>query len=283
MRDHALTRLAGGFQFLEGLRWHDGHLWASDMLGNQLVRIAPDGSVERLAEVPGRPSGIGFLPDGVPVVVSMVDRKLMRLVDGELLLHADLSALASGDLNDMVMDAAGQAYVGNFGYDLFGGADPALADLHLVQADGTASVAASGLNFPNGCALIDQGRTLVVAETWAGHLTAFDRAADGSLSNRRVHADLAGRTPDGICADAADGLWVGSIVTGEFLRVDRGGEITDRADCAGKRGVACALGGDDGRTLYCATFDGELADIGKAQGRGAIETLRVEIPAPGFA
>jgi sugar lactone lactonase YvrE len=240
-------------------------------------KLSAEGEKEEVCTVPNRPSGLGFLKDGTPLVVSMTDRRIYRVKDG-LEPYADLAHLVAADLNDLMMDPQGRAYVGNFGYDLFGGAAAALADLLLVQPDGSARVVASGLNFPNGSVLIDGGRTLVIAETWGNCLTAFDRASDGRLSNRRIYVNLGDRTPDGICVDREDGIWVSSFVTGEFVRYSAGGELTDRIECSGKRAVSCVLGGLDNRTLYCSTFEGAIEDIHNRKRAGAIETVRVEVP-----
>ncbi len=273
--------LADGFWFLEGPRWRDGKLWLADMWDETVWKIGVDGSRERVISVPGRPSGLGFLPDGTPLVVSMADRRLYQIVDGELIEHADLSALVSGDLNDMVVDASGRAWVGNFGYDLFSGAEAAPAEIVVVEANGAARVVARDLNFPNGTVIKDEGGALVVAESWGGQLTAFDLAADGSLNNRRLYAALGERVPDGICLDQAGGIWVASFATAEFIRVLDGGEITHRVDARGKAAVACQLGGDDGRTLFCLTYDGELNDITAGKRAAAIEVCRVQAAAAG--
>ncbi|AET95122.1 SMP-30/gluconolaconase/LRE domain-containing protein (plasmid) [Burkholderia sp. YI23] len=273
--------LADDFAFLEGPRWYRGALWVSDITGGKLYRVSEDGQRETLCEVAHRSSGIGFLPDGTPVIASMVDRKLMRVIDGRLVLHADLSALAPADLNDLVVDHRGRVYVGNFGYDLFGGTSAAPADLFVVEPDGRARVAASGLDFPNGVVLKDGGNTLVIAESWSNRLTAFVRDGDGALSERRVYADLGERQPDGICIDHEGGIWVPCFNTGEVLRVLDGGVVTDRLSVGGKRAVACQLGGDDGRTLFCCTFDGPPSDLMTGKRLAAIYTTRVAIPGGG--
>ena len=157
---------------------------------------------------------------------------------------------------------------GNFGYDSLGGAPKAPTDLHVVEPDGTVHIAAGGLEFPNGMVIIDEGRTLVVAETWACRLTAFDRDSDGRLSNRRIFADLKTREPDGICADASNAIWAACFNTGEFIRVLDGGEVTDQLRC-GQHAISCAIGGRDGKTLYCSAYDGNFDDmlVGKPLGR----------------
>ncbi|MSR15558.1 MAG: gluconolactonase [Gammaproteobacteria bacterium] len=281
MKEHITQPLADGFVFLEGPRWHEGHLWFSDMWDFKVYKMTAQGARSVVCEVPKRPSGIGFLPDGTPLIVSMADRKLMKLVGKRLSVHSHLEKLAGGDVNDCVTDANGRTYVGNFGYDLFGGATAAPADLILVEANGAARVVATGLDFPNGSVIKDDGKTLVLSESWANRLTAFEIAADGSLSNRRVYANLDNRTPDGICLDAAGAIWVSCFSIGEFIRVLDGGEITDIVRCGDKRAVACQLGGRDGKTLFCLTYAGQLEDLRQKKAAGAVETVRVSVGSGG--
>ena len=182
-----LETLAEGFVFLEGPRWHDGKLWVSDMWGHTIYTLTEAGERTVIAEIPERPSGLNFLPDRTLVVVSMADRKLVK-VDGEGVLsdYADLSSLVSADINDSIADGDGNIYVGNFGFDLMNGADPALANLVLVTPERAIRIAASDMNFPNGTVITGDGKTLICAETFGNVLTAFDRAGDGRLTNRRV-------------------------------------------------------------------------------------------------
>lgn len=282
MKDHQTKVLVDGFVFLEGPRWHEGRLWLSDMWNYVVYRLTVDGHWELVCEVPQRPSGLGFLKDGSLVVASMGDRKLMKMTNSGLIEYTDLSGVARGDVNDLVVDPEDRIYVGNFGYDLFGGGEAALSNLAMVDVDGSIRVVAEELDFPNGVVIKDGGGTLVVAETWSNRLTAFKRAPDGSLSDRRVYADMGERSPDGICIDSEGGIWVSCFNTGEFVRVLEGGTVTDRVFCAGKRAVACQLGGADGRTLFCCTFAGEVEDIHKRKRAGAVETLRVDVPGVGF-
>jgi len=272
------TPLLEGLAFAEAPRWHDGMLWFSDFYTRQVARVGPDGVCETMFEVPGRPSGLGWLPDGRLLVVSMTDRRLLRQDGSRLVTAAELGALAPFDCNDMLVDRHGRAYIGNFGFDLLGKAPPRATGLIMVTPDGEARVAADELLFPNGCVLARGGATLVVAETFGKRLTAFDVAADGSLSGRRVWADLGEASPDGICIDAEGAIWVASPPTSEFLRVREGGEVVERIRVAGQA-IACALGGVDGRTLFMVT--GRLARPEKALAAraGKIETVRVEVPA----
>ena len=268
--------------FPEGPRWRDGRLWLSDMHGGAVLAIGLDGRRETIARVPARPSGLGWLPDGRLLVVSMQDRKLLRLEPGGLVLHADLAPLVTGEPNDMVVDDLGRAYVGNFGFDLHGGGKLAPAALVLVTPDGRARIAAENLMFPNG-AVITQDRTrLIVAETFGARLTAFDILPDGSLAGRRTFAELRGRTPDGIAIDAEDAVWASCFGQDEFVRVRDGGEIAARVDVAGRRAVACALGGPDRRTLLLLTAETSTEDLAQGKSRGKVETLRVEVPGAGI-
>lgn len=248
--DFALALIQDGLAFPESPRWREGALWFSDFYAHEVRRLGPDGRCEVVAMAPGQPSGLGWLPDGRLLVVSMTDRRLLRLDGSTLNLVADLSALAPFHCNDMVVDARGRAYVGNFGFDLHARAAPRATGLILVEPDGRARVVAEDLHFPNGAVITPDGATLIIAESYAGRLSAFDIASDGSLSARRVWARLPERVaPDGICLDAEGAVWLASPVTREVLRVREGGEVTDRVGTPGQA-VACALGGPKGRTLY---------------------------------
>lgn len=281
MQQLTTTRFADGFVFLEGPRWHGGKLWVSDMFGKTVYAIGADGGKEAMATLPNRPSGLNFMPDGSLVIVSMADRKLMRLKDGKLSEYADLSGLLKYDINDSVCAPNGNIYVGTFGYDVFAHEDPKPATLTLVTPDGKIRTVAEDIHFPNGAVIANGGKTLIIAETFVSRISAFDIAADGSLSNRRVFAELAPYTPDGICLDKDGAIWVAAFEQGEFLRVLDGGAITHKIDCGGRRAVACNLGGADGRTLYCLIYDGHLEDIQQGKRNAVIETARVEVAGAG--
>jgi sugar lactone lactonase YvrE len=269
MKEHQATLVADGFVFLEAPRWHDNRLWVSDVFDLKLYNVTEDGERTVVCDVPGRPAGIGFLPDKTPLVVSCAEKKLMKVSEGALSVYADLSNVAAGDLNDLVVDDIGRVYVGNFGYDLFGGAPIEVTEMHVVEPDGSIRVAAGELEFPNGAVIKDRGRTLVVAETWCGKLTAYDRAENGNLSNRRLFADLGDRQPDGICADQHGAIWAGCYNTGEFVRVLEGGEISDRVAFEGNA-VSCTIGGKNGNTLYCCVYLGTCEQLQARERRGAI-------------
>jgi len=186
------TVVLDGLAFPEGPRWHDGRLWFSDQHDKRVVAMSVDGAAETIVEVPQQASGLGWLPDGRLLVVSMLDRKVMRLEsDGSLVVHADLSGLAPGSCNDMVVDARGRAYVGNFGFDMYAGEKPRDTCVIAVEPDGTARVAAEGLAFPNGSTISPDGRQLLVGESVGARISAFDIDQNGALSNHRIWADVA--------------------------------------------------------------------------------------------
>ena len=272
--------LAEGFIFPEGLRWHDGSLWLTDVFDFTVTRIGMNGEKTTvLSGLPPRTNSMGFLPDGSMIVVASVERKLLHFVNGDLNLYADLADWAPGDLNDLAVDDAGRVYIGDFGYDHFAGAEKRETGLLLIDPDRSIRPVASGLEFPNGTAIINDGRTLVVAETWRGLLTAFDRAEDGSLSNKRLFAELPGRNPDGICADAEGAIWVPSFNTAEVFRVLDGGRITHRASMPGGT-ASCVLGGEDGLTLFAGCYAGTDEQCMAGERRGQVHMLSVDVPGP---
>lgn len=281
MKELSTTVFAKDFVFLEGPRWRGDKLWLSDMHDHVVYKIGMDGQREKVVDVPGQPSGIGFLPDGTPLIVSMHDRKLMKLVDGKLELHADLSEICPYEINDMVVDKKGNAYIGNIGFDLFAKEKFKPTNFVLVTPDGEVREVATELGVPNGPVITPDGKTLIVAESWAKKLTAFDIDADGSLSNRRVFADLGDSAPDGICLDAEGAVWVAVFNRDNFIRVLEGGEITHSVKVVDRFPVACTLGGPDGRTLFGLTYQGSIQDIGKNKTASRIEITQVDVPASG--
>jgi len=271
--------LADGLLFPEGPRWHDGRLWFSDMHARRVMTVDHDGNLETIVSVPGSPSGLGWLPDGRLLVVSMTDRRLLRLDEKGLALVADLFDLATYHCNDMVVDNSGRAYIGNFGFEPGRPQDLTPAEIVMVSPDGKASVVAEDLLFPNGMVISPEGNTLIVAETYGHRLTAFDIQADGSLSNRRIWARLDEYYPDGICLDAEGGVWTASPVGhAGALRVTEGGDITHRV-AVESNAYACMLGGDDRRTLFVLTA-GHFDPMKKADAR--IEVVAVETPGAGL-
>jgi sugar lactone lactonase YvrE len=264
-----------GLTFPEGPRWRDGHLYFSDQHDRRVIRMDPSGTAETVVAVPEQPSGLGWLPDGRMLIVSMLDRRVLRLEGGTLVEHADLSELATGECNDMVVDSVGRAYVGNFGFDMYAGEDARDACIVRVDPDGTTSVAADGIAFPNGTVITPDGRTLVVAESYKGRLTAFTVGPEGSLTDRRLFAQLVGAVPDGICLDADGAVWVACPLTGRVLRVADGGEVLDEIKTVGEFAYACMLGGADRRTLYICTAASSDPKETRVQRAGRIEAIDV--------
>jgi sugar lactone lactonase YvrE len=277
--------LLDGLVFPEGPRWHDGKLWFSDIHAYKVMAVDLEGRSEVVASVPQHPSGLGFLPDGHLLVVSVLDRLLLRLDPDGLHTHADLNVLDSVLPNDMVANEDGRAYIGDVAFEISAG-PPRPGNVILVTADGNVRLAAEGLSYPNGMVITPDGKTLIVAETIGRRLTSFDIAPDGSLSGRRPFADLAtgaigGAHPDGICLDAEGAVWASSPPTSEFVRVREGGDITHRIPVPGKWAVACMLGGEDRRTLFLCTAETTLQGLGQGKSVGWIETVRVDVPGAG--
>ncbi len=266
--------------FAEGPRWYQDRLWFSDMHDHKVLAVDLQGNLETIIEVPEQPSGLGWLPDGRLLIVSMLDRKLLVLDDKELAVFSDLKDLATYHCNDMVTDSLGRSYVGNFGFDLFDGSDQVMAELILVALDGNASIVATDMAFPNGTVITPDGKTLVVGESMAGRLSAFDIQDDGSLTNRRIWAQLEKAVPDGICLDDAGGIWVASPVSNEVLRVLEGGEVTDRVKVE-NQAFACMLGGEDGKRLFILTAASSEPEECRQTRSGKIEYIDVEHAATG--
>ena len=284
---HEPTLLVDGLDFGEGPRWHEGRLWYSDFHQHRIYAISADGAREAMVDMGDeRPSGLGWLPDGDLLVVAMLARQVWRVRDGQIGVHADLVDLATWHCNDMVVAADGTAYVGNFGYDIEGGrSNPMSATLAIVRPDGSVFAGPSGLDFPNGSVITPDGSTLIVGETFASRMTAFEILDGGMLGERRVWAETPGILPDGCCLDAAGGIWIADAGRGEVVRVIEGGEVTDRVAMPDlerpQTAYACMLGGGDGRTLHCVTAPGARAEDTVGVGGGAIWTIRVEHPAAG--
>ena len=272
--------LLEGGAFFEGPRWRDDKLWFSDMHARRIMTLDMDGNAAVVADVPNRPSGIGWLPNGQMLVVSMSDRRLLRLEPDGFVEHANMSGVAAHECNDMVLDRQGRAYVGHFGFDHFAHADFSPASIIAVEQDGAVRVVAEDLMFPNGTVITDDDRTLIVGESYGGRLTAFDIEMDGSLSNRRVWAEI-GMAPDGICLDAEGCVWVASPTARAVVRVREGGEIITRIE-VGRKAIACMLGGPGRRTLYVLTSETTQPARACALMTARIEAVSVEAPGTGL-
>jgi len=292
-----LTVVGEGFSFLEGPRWHDGRLWASDFFTRRVLAFDEDGGVETICELPdSMPSGLGWDREGRLLISSMLDRRLLRLEDdGTLAEVADLSGMTGWVTNDMVVDDLGGAYVGNFGWN---DEDPAVRSTNLVRVepDGEVRVAAEDVVFPNGAAISPDGGRLLLAETFAGRISAFDRAPDGTLSNRRTWADFhpggfptttdacasGVPLPDGMALDAEGALWIGNAYGHGAVRVAEGGEVLEVVPVGeDQTAFAVALGGADRRTLYlCAAQPYRVGDPA-ARHVARLLSCRVDVPGAG--
>lgn len=282
--------LVDGIYFGEGPRWRDGRLWFSDFYARAVRSVSLAGDLRTELTLADQPSGLGWLPDGRLLLVSMRQRKLLRReADGSLSEHADLSSVHSFLSNDMVVDPHGRAYVGNFGFDLHREikargdlavlADHPTAAMALVHPDGRVEQAADGLHFPNGTVITPDGKTLIVGETMSGQLTAFDIAEDGRLANRRLWAQTLtdpaqARLPDGICLDADGAVWIANPVAPECVRYAEGGAVLDVVTTS-QPSFACMLGGADGRTLFVMTAPTSDFEQASSSPAGRIEIAEV--------
>jgi len=267
-----------GIDFGEGPRWRDGRLWFSDFYQHTISSIGDDGARRIELEHDGQPSGLGWLPDGRLLFVSMLDRLVMRReLSGDIVTHADLSSIAGGDCNDMVVDRRGNAYVGNFGFDLVGGERPRTTSLALVRPDGAVEEAAHDVMFPNGSVITDDGSTLIVGETFGARYTAYDIGDDARLSSGRLWASVEGMAPDGCTIDAENGIWFSDAAGGQVVHVLEGGEITHQVSTPDNT-YACMLGGADGHTLFALTCNDARPEVADGTATGAIHTMRVDVP-----
>ena len=277
----SLTLFANQLHFAEGPRWHDGSLWCADMHGQRVLRFDHMGGATKIIDVPQHPSGIGWLPDGRMLVVSMDDQQILVFDGDAVRTWADCSHLTSYLCNDMVVDHLGRAYVGNFGFDLHTGQSPAPTNLILIDEEGSPREVANGLRFPNGMVITPDQKTLIVAESFGAQLTAFSISEDGSLSNQRIWAKIPGSSPDGICLDSDGGIWVASPATGTCFRVKEGGQITDELKPIDAP-YACMLGGPEGLTLYILTAPSAVPSVCAENPRGSIVSVDVSFPGAGL-
>ena len=279
--------LIEGLTFTEGPRWHDGRLYFSDFFTHRVLAVDTKGNMETIVETPQQPSGLGWSPDGSMLIVSMNDQKLLSFSNGELSEVADLSQLATHFCNDMVVDKKGNAYVGNFGFDLHAGEPIKPTNLILVRPGEEPCVVAENVFFPNGTVITPDDKTLIVGETFASCLTAFDINEDGNLANRRVWADLRsiedGYTPvpDGICLDAEGAIWVASPSTNDVIRVQEGGALLDKVE-VDRGAFACMLGGENGNTLFISTANDSTEEACLKERSARIEVIDVDVPQAGL-
>ena len=284
--------LVEGIYFGEGPRWRNGRLWFSDFYAHAVKSVSPAGDLRTEFEIDDQPSGLGWMPDGSMLIVGMTKRQVLRrTADGKVSVHADLSGIATFHCNDMVVDAEGRAFVGNFGFNLDEEvasrpvedviANHKTAKLACVSPSGKVRVAAEDMHFPNGSVITPDGKTLIVGETVGFCLTAFDIASDGSLSNRRVWAPTLPRIPDGICLDSEGAVWFANPMAAECVRIAEGGEVLEVVE-TGQLCFACMLGGDDGKTLFMLTADSADAHAAAAKPSGRIMVCEVDVARAGL-
>ena len=303
-----LKKLTGGLYFGEGPRWHKNKLWFSDFYSHKVMTLDENNSLKTVCEVPSQPSGLGWLPNGDLLIVSMLDRKILRFSEGSISVHADLSEYVAHKCNDMVVGRDGTAYVGNFG---MGDAGESLNSTHLmiVKSDGTVLKGPDNLLFPNGTVITEDGKNLIIAETLGAKLTSFDIEDNGELTNRKLWArtsplfslliikflssmgfDLSKvdfskysknlHVPDGICLDEKNGIWIASPTTKAVVRIEKGGNITDTINTP-KGAFACMLGGKERKTLYVIISNSSDPEEAQASPEGEIHSIEVEIPGVG--
>jgi sugar lactone lactonase YvrE len=277
-----LNAVLDGGRYFEGPRWHVGRLWFVDCMERTLLSLAPSGECQQHAKFEDdTPCGLGVLPDGRIIVLTMFRKRLMTCADGQLSRYADLSGIATGTIDDMIVDGLGRAYVGDLGFDLPPPADRgAVGRIILMMPDGETRVVADGLRFPNGIAVSADNRRLVVAEMDGGCLADYDIEADGSLNFRRRFGNM--KSPDGICLDHEEAVWVASFDEDAFIRLNRDGRELQRIEVPGCRAIACVLGGPERRTLFCLSAATSPEELRQRRSSARIEVIDVEIPGAGY-
>jgi sugar lactone lactonase YvrE len=271
-----------GGRYFEGPRWHAGRLWFVDCMDRTLLSLSPSGEREQHAKFEDdTPCGVGILPDGRLVVLTMYRKRLLTYADGRLSLYADLSGIAAGTIDDMIIDGQGRAYVGDLGFDMLPSPDRgACGRIILVMPDGVARVVAEGLRFPNGIAVSADDSRLVVAEMDGGCLADYDIAADGGLKFRGRFGSM--KSPDGICLDQEGAVWVAAFEEDAFIRLDRSGRELQRIEVPGRRALACTLGGAERKTLFCLSAATSYEELRQRKSSSRIDVVDVEIAGAGY-
>ena len=282
MKQVELRTVLDGGRYFEAPRWQGGRLWFVDCLARTILSIGPAGDLLEHAAVAGdTPCGLGFLPDGRLVVLTMFRKQLLTLSDGKLSPYADLSRVAAGTIDDMIVDGLGRAYVGDLGFDFPPPPDRgAVGRIILVTPEGKTKIVAEGLRFPNGIAVSADHNRLVVAEMDGAGLADYDIGSDGGLRLRARHA--CAREPDGICLDRDGAVWVASYSEDAFVRLDRDGREQQRISVSGRRAIACTLGGSDKRTLFCLSAATSPEELRQGRSSARIDTVDVEIAGSGY-
>jgi sugar lactone lactonase YvrE len=276
-----LKRLLDGGRYFEAPRWRDDRLWLVDCMARTLLSLTLAGKCEQHATFDDTPCGTGFLPDGRLIALTMNRKQLWAYRDGKLSPYADLSSIAAGTLDDMIVDGLGRAWVGDLGFTMPPPTDRgAVGRIILVMPDGTARVVADGLSFPNGIAVSPDSRRLVVAEMDRACLADYDIDDDGALTLRRRLGSF--KDPDGICLDAEGAVWVASFNEDAFIRLDRDGNERERLPVPGKRAIACALGGPQRRTLFCLSAETSPEEMRQRKSTAYVDTVEVDVPGAGY-
>jgi len=277
-----LTTVLDGGRYFEGPRWHNGRLWFVDCMARTLLSISPSGELQEHAAVADdTPCGLGVLPNGDIVVLTMFKKRLLRFADGKLSLYADLSEFATGTIDDMIIDGLGRAYVGDLGFDMPPPPDRgACGRIILVMPDGAARVVAEGLRFPNGIAVSADHRRLVVAEMDGACLADYDIEPNGDLKLRGRFGSM--KSPDGICLDQQGAVWVAAFEEDAFIRLDANGRELQRIKVPGRRAIACALGGPERRTLFCLSAATSHEELRQRKSSARIDVVDVEVAGAGY-
>jgi sugar lactone lactonase YvrE len=277
-----LTCLHDGGRYFEGPRWHAGRLWFVDCWARTLLSLAPSGECEQHAKFDDdTPCGLGVLPDGRLIVLTMFRKRLLTYADGQLSLYADLSGIATGTIDDMIVDGLGRAYVGDLGFDLPPPPDRgAPGRIILVMPDGAARVVAEGLRFPNGIAVSADNSRLVVAEMDGACLADYDIEPNGDLKVRGRFGSM--KSPDGICLDQEGAVWVAAFEEDAFIRLGRSGRELQRIEVPGRRAIACVLGGTERRTLFCLSAATSYEELKQRKSSSRIDVVDVEIAGAGY-
>jgi sugar lactone lactonase YvrE len=282
----SLSLFADGLAFAEGPRWHDGAVYLSDIHDDAVKRIEVTGEVSVAANLPGSPISIGFTADGCLLVSALNDRVIWAIGDdGAVNVRHDLRSVSTNGFGDIVITPVGRIYIANRGFDFVQGIpDKVSASIYMIDTDGTVQEVAGGFEYPNGLAIRPDGRTLVVAETFAHRLVTLEIASDGSLGAQRElvsFADQAAR-PDGICCDADGGVWSANAHGREVVRAAPDGTITDRISTGDDMAIGCIVGGVDGHDLYVTTATTAYRDEARATRSSRVWTTRVDVPHGGL-
>jgi sugar lactone lactonase YvrE len=276
-----LTTLLDGGRYFEGPRWHDGRLWFVDCMARTLLSVTLSGERQEHATFDDTPCGTGILPDGRIVVLTMNKKQLFVFADGRRAPYADLSAIAKGAIDDMIVDGQGRAFIGDLGFHMPPPSDRgAVGRIILVMPDGSTRVVAEGLRFPNGIAVSADHKRLVVAEMDAGTLADYDIETDGALRLRGRIGRM--QAPDGICLDRDGAVWVASFTEDAFIRIGRNGEEIRRIAVPGRRALSCALGGPDRKTLFCLSAATSYEELRQRKSSSRIDVVAVETEGSGF-